>query len=388
MMSMDTTQIHGGKNVNQKHAYRNSFGTLPDGTVYVDLLGINGEPGLDLRPTIAKAHNDEYRTIDEMTADGSTLREAMTEVAVQKDLTTSDWTLPVYPWEDLVNLTRARTPFWEMLPKITSETITVDQDSVTDLADAQVGGESTVPSPADDTVVSQTLPMTYWRVAGAVTGPMQLASQTLRNAMATEQQHKATAMRYFGENLSLNGNPTAGTTDGSINDERAFNGARTLAIDNGHTSDAAGAVITKQDVRENMRQAAEGPGGDMSSLVNITDLKTLTDLKNDFDNAYQYTIDTGSADTIEFGARYIEIDGQPVIVSDYMPTSPQGTANPTGRELLTVDMRFHSVRQLSGLVMEALGKTRDADDFFMKEYAVMVQAAGAHEYTHLAQGFE
>lgn len=387
-MSADAGLFVPGQGVNVRKSYRDSFGgDVPDKTVIADPLGVvTGEEGYDLRPEIRKDLEPQYRHVDELMEDGASFRDAMANLGtIQKGLNTTDYTLPVYPQEDLTNLTSRNTPFWDMLPKITSDTKTVDQDSVTDIASPSIGGERSVPADSNDTYQGQSLSMTFYRIRGSVSGPMQLASATLRNAQAVEQQNKSRAMAHFSENLALNGAPTGGTTDGTINDEKAYSGVRTLAQNNGETTDVGGATITVQDVRDNYRKAVE-QGGDGSSVVHITDLKTLTDLKNALDDTNQIEIVGGPDGTINFGAKGVAVDGVPVLPSDFMPQEAQSTSNPGGRNFLTVDMRFHSVHDLSSLVMEPLAKTEDADSFFMKRYSVMQQAAGATQYTHLITG--
>jgi hypothetical protein len=371
--------------VNASKAFDAAFGDIPDKTVISDPLGVlTGEEGFDARPELRKAYENEYRAIDEIMADGGSLRGAMGQVAAAKGLDVADYQLPTYPLEDLTRLTMRNTPMWDMLPKIARNSNTVEQDSVTDLAQPSIGGERDVPADGEDTYTPKTQSMTYYRVKGSVSGPMNLASSGFRNAMGTEQQNKSQSMAHFGENLVLNANPTAGTTDGSITDERAYKGVRQLAKDNGTARQpgTAGATITPEMVRENFRRAVEN-GGNANSIVHITDLKTITDLKNALDNAEQVKIRGGPDGEISYGARSVVVDGQPVVHSDFMPNTDYGTANTEGRNLLTVDMRFHAVHDLSSTVMETLAKTQDADEFFLKRYSTMLQDAGAHEYTCL-----
>jgi hypothetical protein len=377
-----------GSTVNAAKAYRESFDNLPGETVVTDPLGVFGERGHDLRPEIAKRLEPEYRAIDEIMGDGGSFRGAMGQVAATKGLDTADFTLPVYPQEDLTSLVQRNTPVWDLLPKITSETKTVDQDSVTDLARPEIGGERDVPADQDDSYSAQSLSMSYYRITGSVSGPMQLASRTLRNAGSVEQRNKSTAMSHFSEDLVLNADPTGGDTSGGLTDERGYKGVRTLAKDNGEEYSPGGgdgSTITAEDVRANFRRAVE-QGGNPATTIHATDLKTITDLKNSLDQHDPVMIDTPEGQ-INLGAQSVAIDGAPVVHSDFMPnTAYDATANPEGRNLLTMDMRFHSVRDLSSTVMEALAKTQDADEFFMKRYSVMMQDAGAHQYTSLISG--
>lgn len=394
-MSADGVQVFTrGKRVNEQKAYRDAFGDgLEDETIISDPLGvITGKEGYDIRPDIYGNLQPQYKALDDIMEDGASFRDAMAHLGtVQKGLNTTDYQLPVYPLEDLTNLTDRNTPFWDMLPKLTSRTKTVTQDSVTDLAQPQIGGERSVPADGDDTYQPQQLSMTYYRVRGSVSGPMQLSSRPVRNAQAVEQRNKSKAMGQFSANLSLNGSPTGGTTDGSINDERGYKGARTLAVDNTRTfnpANGAGGLITKGDVRQNIRRAG-AQGGSPASIAHYTDFKTLTDLKDNLDDVNQVEIRGGPEGTISFGARGVMVDGTPVFHDDFMPTTPHdGSTNPTGREMLTVDMRFHSVRDLANLTMEPLAKTQDADEFFMKRYSVYMMAAGASDHMALIQGFE
>lgn len=380
-----------GSTVNVKKAYRDSFGDgVTDRTIISDPLGAKtGEPGYDIRSEIRKNLDPEYKLVDDLMEDGASFREAMAHLGtVKKGLNTTDYTLPVFPQEDLTVLTTRSTPFWDLLPKMTSDTLSVDQDSVTDVSAAQIGGERSVPADSDDTYQGQSLSMTYYRVRGSVSGPMQLASSTLRNAQSVEQQNKTTSMAHFSADLVLNGNPTDGTTDGSTTDERGYTGVRQLAIDGGETTAAGGATITVEDVRSNYQKAVEG-GGNPNAIVHITDWKTLTDLKNALDDVNQVEITGGPDGTINFGAKSVAVDGTPVLPSDFMPnTAYDSTANPEGRNFLTADMTYHSVHDLSSTVMEPLAKTEDADEFFMKRYSVFQQAAGATKYTHLLRELE
>lgn len=381
----------GGSKVNEEKTFADAFGPdTPDKTVISDPLGaVTGEEGFDRRPAIRKSLDAEYRAIDEIMADGGSFRAAMHEVAAAKGLNVDDYTLPVYPLSDLTRLTSKKTPFWDMLPKMARNSNTVEQDSVTGLASPQIGGEREVPPDQDDDYQPQSLSMTYYRVTGSVSGPMNLASSGFRNAMGTEQTNKAEAMTHFSANLALNGDPTAGTADGTINDERAYKGIRTLVTDAGENrepSAGAGTPITSEMVRENFRRAVED-GGNANSTVHVTDWKTLTDLKNALDDHDPVIIQNGPQGSVNLGARGVMIDGQPLVASDFMPNADyDATANPGGRELLTVDMRFLGVHDLSSRVLEALGKRNDADEFFMKRYSVLMLAAGASKYSSLLTG--
>ena len=374
--------------VNVAKAFKQSFDDLDDMTVIADPLGaVTGEPGYDTRPQARKHFADEYQAIDEILADGGSLGGAMHEVAVSKGLDIGAYALPTYPLEDLSRLTTRRTPTWDLMPKIARNSNTVEQDSVTDLASPEIGGERAVPNDVDDTTEGKAQSMTYYRIRGSVSGPMGLASSGFRNAMGVEQQNKSQAMAQFGENLVLNGDPTAGTTDGSIQDERAYKGLRTLATDNNRDHEpesGAGSTITAADVRENFRRAVQN-GGNPQTTVQVTDLKTVTDLKNELDQHDPVEIMGGPDGSVNIGAQSVMVDGHQVIASDFMPNTDYDGNNPdtTGRELLAVDMRFHGVHDLSSTVMEALGKQNDADEFFMKRYSTMLQHAGAHQMTSL-----
>lgn len=376
MSAGNATLVGGGSDVNVAKAYSESFGNLDDGTVYQDRFGVTGKP-VDLNPDIAKAYENEYRAVEEIMADGGSFREAIKQVAVAKGLTTGDISLPVFPREDLVDLATRRTPFSQALPRVTAETDTVTQDSVTDLGTPEIGGETDVPADdADDTISKQQLSMAYYRIRGSVSGPVQLAASTLRNSMAGEQARKEMAMRQFEENLVLNGDPTTDTTDGSVEDERGYKGVLTLAEENDQTRDPEAGIdtsITSDDVRENMRFATDD-GGDYGSLINVTSNKQVTNLKKDMDEVNQVEVDTPDG-TISLGARSVMVDGVPTVASDFMPED----------KFASIDMRYHRIHNLSDLVMEPLAKTQDSDDFFMKVYQVFEQAAGAHNYTYVTE---
>lgn len=377
---MSNVLMQTGSTVNVKKSYQDSFGDLEDGTIYADPFGLATGKPFDHRQQMAKNLEPVYRAIDERMEDGSSFREASKAVA-KAYLGTDDLTLPVFPREDLVNLAMRRTPFYEALPKVTAETDTVDQDSITGLGDPQIGGEVDVPSDAaEDDFETQSLDIAYWRIRGSVSGPMQLASASLRNSMAGDQERKSMSMRQFAENLALNGDPTTDTTDGSIEDERGFQGLRTILSDEDRDRSpeaGTGTSITIEEVRENHRLAAED-GGDTGSLLNITDLKTLQDLKNQMDDHDPLEITTMDGQSVmDFGARGVRVDEVPTVVSDFMPNSSDS------REFLTVDMRYNLFHNLSDLVMEALGKTRDSDDYFMKQYGVYELNAGADQYASL-----
>jgi hypothetical protein len=166
---------------------------------------------------------------------------------------------------------------------------------------------------------------------------------------------------------------------------------RTLAQDNGadrQPAAGAGTKITIEEVRENFRRAVE-EGGNAATTVHITDMKTMTDLKNEVDNHDPVTIVGGPDGTVTIGAQAVSVDGVPTFVSDFMPNQDYAAdTNPGGRNFLTVDLRFHAVYDLSSTVMEILGKRNDSDEFFLKRYSTMLQDAGAWEYTSLLTGLE
>ena len=387
----------GARKVNASKAFDDSFGSeTPDKTVISDPLGVLTGESFVARPALRKSYESEYRAIDELMEDGASFRGAMHEVAVQKGLNVDDYTLPVYPLQDLTRLTSRNTPFFDMIPQIARDSNTVEQDSVTELATPQIGGERSVPNDADDTYQPQSLSMTYYRVTGSVSGPMQLASQGFRNAMGTEQRNKQEAMTQFGANLALNGDPTTGTSDGSLTDERAFNGVLTLLKDTdsnsfggkrAHEPDAgAGSSITSQMVRNEFRRATQD-GGNPQSTVHVTDPKTVMDLKNDLDKDNETVQVSGPNGTINIGAPSVSVDGNMVVGSDFMPNTDYDSANnPDGRQLLTIDMRYLSMHNLSSTVMETLAKTDDSDQFFLKRYSVLMLAAGASKYASLLTG--
>lgn len=370
--------VSKSNSINAREVYKGSFRDLPGKTVYSDLLGLATGTPFDDRVGMEKALQEIYRAIEERTVDGETFREASEEVG-KAYLGTSDISLPVFPREEFVNLAMRRTPFVEAMPQITTETKTVEQDSVEDTGTPEIGGEVDIPSDsAEETISTQSLEVAYWRVKGSVSGPVQLATQTLRNSFSVDQDYKTMSMRQFTENLALNGNPTSGTTDGSVTDERGFEGLR-FRLD-GTTNDVnpqagTGTSITPEEVRRAMRLSADD-GGDANSLIGVTDYKTLTDLKNQADDHDPIQITTVDGErTIDLGARGIRIDGMPIVVSDFMPDSADS------REFIVTDMRFNRMHNLSDLVMESLGKTRDSDDYFMKKYGVYELSSGAEEYS-------
>jgi len=372
------TLVSKSDTVNESRVYKGSFRDLPDETIYSDLFGLATGTPFDERAVLEKELQPIYEAIQERTEDGETFREASTEVG-KAYLGTSDISLPIFPREEFINLAVRRTPFVEAMPQITTETKTVEQDSVTDTGQPEIGGEVGIPSDAaEETIETQQLEVSYWRVKGSVSGPVGLAAQTLRNSFSVDQDYKTIAMKNFTENLALNGDPTTNTTDGSVTDERGFTGLR-FRLD-GTSNDVTpqagtGTSIIPEEIRRLQRLAGED-GGDMGSLMGITDLKTLTDLKNQADDHDPLEIRTVDGErTIDLGARGIRLDGMPIVVSDFMPNSDNS------REFIVTDMRFSRMHNLSDLVMESLGKTRDSDDYFMKQYGVYELAAGAEDYS-------
>jgi hypothetical protein len=168
-----------GGSVNVAKSFGDSFGPeTPDKTVVSDPLGaITGEEGYDRRPAIRKALEDEYRAIDEYIADGGSFRGAMGQVAAAKGLDVGDYTLPVYPLEDLTWLTRRKTPLWDLLPKVARNSNTVEQDSVTELSQPEIGGERAVPADSETGFTPKTQSITYYRVAS------RKRSSTIRSAL-------------------------------------------------------------------------------------------------------------------------------------------------------------------------------------------------------------
>ncbi|WP_457556327.1 SU10 major capsid protein [Candidatus Pyrohabitans sp.] len=336
-----------GGTVNPSRAYRQAFGDLPDGIVYYDPMR-----GIDLRPKIAEYFSPLYKKFNESQLRGDTLA---------KSLSLTDWTLPVYPLKEVANQAAKETPVVELMPRITTRTKTVDYDRLDALGSAKFFGEGGTPAVADDTYTPVSTSVKFMSIAKSVTGPMLVAGPEVRNPSQTSIENATLAMKYLEENAILNGDSTATASPwGDGTNAYAYDGLRNL-VPAANDIDAAGASITTNLIRQAIRTSRTAVG-QRPDLI-ITDFTTLDAIKELLQTHIRY-VDPG--EKVSAGIQAVDFDGIPIVASSYMPDTA------SARELLVVNTKFCGVHVLQDTTMEALGKTKDADEFFLKQYSVFI----------------
>ena len=132
--------------------------------------------------------------------------------------------------------------------------------------------------------------------------------------------------------------------------------------------------ITLADIRAGIKEVKKDFG--RPSLV-VVDIETYEDIKNTITN---YTGFVNAGMNIAWGLQTYSIDGVPVIWTHTLPTTDGD------RSALICDMRWLEMHMLLDLTQEPLGKTIDADKYFIKDYGVFVDRTGGKKNYSIVGG--
>jgi len=358
-----------GGSIDTKALYAQSFGNLPDGTVYA-----GGYRGFDNRSELKSKFTAGLKSFATTTGGAGTAGYAM---------------IPVYVDSRIVDVSRKYTPLTELIPRVANQGITADYNRVTAKGAATTAAEDAALADVSHTRERVSKSIKYLYSVGRVTGPAQAAvpaymmegfqpggAQTggspfsnapASSALQQEVLLAARALKELEENLMLLGSNT--TSVGSGPNGTEFDGLITLQGSTNVTDKSTSALVWS-DV-DTAVTAAFDDGG-RPSLATCSS-SVLNDLRKIMIDTFRMS-PADNATEIAFGINaqlvlQTPVGRIPVIPSMYM-------SNVSGaKQIFFWDMDYIEMRVLQDMTFEELAKTNDSRKFMLKIYEVIINRA-------------
>lgn len=356
-------QIGSSDGVNTDLVYMNSFGNLPNGTVYMHVPAVPVEEAK--ARTVTPWGTEEIKSV--LTSTSPLMATGTQYSATSGSIPVL---LPTFVDSQLYDLTRRDTPLASgLLARVTNRGIFADIVKRTVLPTAKFKPEGSALTSDVATYTRAARKMSFLYATGEVSGPMIIASQVWQSALQLETEAHFRALKEMEENCIINGNPTSSTVDGGVTDENAFSGFVALITTN--TLNKSAATITLANIRDAIRTIREAKGH--PNLI-VTDYKTLDDVKALIQDQLRYP---NPGVQIAWGIQAIEFEGIPMIPDLFMSTTA------SSREMYVLDTVTQNniqIRVLQDATLEELAKTGDSYKFTIKEYITLVIAQEAWCY--------
>jgi hypothetical protein len=192
--------------------------------------------------------------------------------------------------------------------------------------------------------------MKFAYAIGRISGPMLIASQVWKDALALEVMNKRYALAQLIETAIIEGN--AGS------DADSFSGFSTLVTTN--TTNMSSTKITIEQLRLMIRTCRLANG---HPDLFVTDYKTLDDIKALLQDYLRYPAPTAN---IAWGIQSIEFEGIPIVPDLSMPSTTNS------KEIHLWDTSIAELRIMQDEMFEEAAKTQDAYKFWIKWYGALV----------------
>jgi hypothetical protein len=343
-------------------AYAQSFGTMPNETVYHDPYGLKGLK-VDLKSTISDMYNE-----------GQARLKAQTTTAGGAG-TAGYALIPVFVDPKIVDQTRKYTPLVELVPRVTNQGMYADYNIIT----AKGGGFTAVEDAAlaerDNTYDRQSTQIKFLYAVGRVTGPSvaaqpsyvmmgmlpqggatgAFADQAAANALQQEVLVQTRAIRELEEDLIINGDASTDATE--------FSGIIKL-MGATNTVDKNTTALAYADLNTAVRYAFDDGGRPNLAVCSsgvYEDLLNLLTAKIGYLQPTQKVF--WGFETIVLHTMVGDI---PVIPSMFMSNASGSKA------IYFLDMTVVEMRVLQDLTYEDLAKTNDSRKFMLKIYEALI----------------
>jgi len=259
--------------------------------------------------------------------------------------------LPAWIDPSIVDRTIRETPLVKLLPRRAVKSLTYVYNILSAKAGAAFLDEDAPLSEQVDTRTNGTVSMKYLYAVGRVTGPA-LTGGMLLNLQSEDFRTKMASMNEALENEIINGNTSTNAN--------GFQGLIQSITTN--TTDASGAEITLQNIRDDVNTSFEANG--LIDLC-VTDGRTFGYIKGLLMD-YQKNIEKPSPE-MSFGIPdAFMIDGVLFIKDRYMPTTA------ASRRILFLDTRYVFLAVLQDYTVVQMGINNDSNKYFIKWYGSLV----------------
>lgn len=353
----------GNVNVSVGDAYAQSFGALPNGTVYhkIDVKSFTElKHDINLRDDLHKLAKVGMKALGTTTGGAGTAGYAM---------------IPIYLDPRIIDTTRKYTPLCELIPRVTNMGITADYNTVTAKGAAVTLAEDAALTEQDDTTDRNSTAIKYIYAVGRVTGqsiaaypsyvlagfqPAGGATGTFTDQGATNAKQlsillKTRAIKEKEEDLIVNGNAGSDATQ--------FSGIITL-MGATNTVDKNTSAMVLGDIDTAIQYAFDDGGRPnlaVCSSAVYTDLLGLLTAKIGYLSPTQQVF--WGFSTIVLNTMVGQI---PVIPSMFMSNSSGSKA------IYFLDLSVVEMRVLQDLTFEDLAKTNDSEKFMLKMYEALI----------------
>lgn len=345
--------------------YSQSFGVLPNKTIYHDPAGLKGM-GLDKRDFIKKSFEVGLKAHTSSSGGAGTAGYAM---------------VPIFVDPRVIDRTRKYTPLVEIFPRVTNRGMYADYNFVSSKGGGFTALEDASLNETNTTYDRASTAIKFLYAVGRVTGPSMAAQpsyvlqgmqpgsgqafgafgdESAPNAKQMEVLVKVRELRELEENTIINGNATADATQ--------FDGFVVL-LGSTNTVDKNTTALELDDIPTALQYAFDDGGRPnlavCSSGVYTDLLKLLTD-KIGYLRAEEQVF---------WGFNTIVLKGFgnniPVIPSMYL-------SNTTGsKAIYFLDMSVVEMRVLQDMTYQELAQTNDSEKFFLKIYECLIIKAPA-----------
>jgi hypothetical protein len=367
-----------GSNVNAREAqqaHQRAFGdyvekaaraaSLPgDQVPYWDPMGYltsRGEP-VNAKSRMYDKWEPAFQEFNRLTREGVPLQEAAKQVT--KSIDRTSYSLPIFFTPDVFQQDQEDLPLADMLARSAVQEDTIRVDVRTDVGAADSYSEGTDWPANDDTYTNLEYDVYSYGRRNEVTDFVQLAANTLRSTRALTEDQQVEAIRRYEERQIIVGSGTVDTNVGA-NDTTSWEGITDHAASEGIIEDAAGAVLTHNDVRGAIRKLRRR-GASREDIVHVTDHKTFQDLQEDIEDFTRYD---SPAEDLSFGFQGLNIDGTMVVES-------HGSPNVSGERLFTsFDASAHYMAMLQDVTMHPLARDSPTENFATDAYGTLVSEA-------------
>ena len=341
-------------------AYEQSFGNLPNKTVYQDAAGLKAGSVIDMRKDVKGAFDVGLKAHGVTSGGAGTAGYAM---------------IPVFVDPRVIDTTRKYTPIVEIIPRVTNQGMYADYNIITAKGGAFTAAEDASLSETNTTYERASTAIKYIYAVGRVTGPSIAAQpsyvlagmmpgsgatgpfsdQSAANALQQEVLIKTREIREKEESLIINVN--------SGSDATQYSGIVTL-MSSTNTVAKGTTALGLNDINLATQYAFDDGGrpnlGVCSSAV-YTDLLGLLTQKIGYLKA-EAQVFWGFTTIV----LHTMVGSIPIIPSMYM-------SNVSGsKALYLLDMSVVEMRVLQDMSYEELAKTNDSKKFMLKVYECLI----------------
>lgn len=361
--------------------YKNSFQDLEDRTVYHDPLGAKtagplGQNGINLKKEMWASYEESgaVEKFEELHVEkGYPLKDATEEIA--KNYNTGTWEIPIFHVPEVNVVNPERTPAADMLPRITTESDTVDVTIETDQPDVEMGigdqasGEENY-SYDEGTYDSAQYDVVGYGLATRLSDKMVLASDQIRSTQTVAEQAHANGIRQKEERQILLG------TD---HDADGFEGMVDIGEKLGDTRDTADFDVEDEDHKAVLREAIDKvveEGADPENVGVFVDFTFYRKLRDELDTRERY--ESPADGELGFGFRILSFDGTPVMRSHALTNLDDLGSGDEEPSLFAVSMDNNYLAMLQDMTVKPLAKVGPQEQFATDAYGTFVSEAPEH----------